>query len=277
MADHDGRARRQVRAARGDDARDGQRRGGLLRRRGFHLPRAGRAEALGDAARLVTADSETYPAAELSETRRLAAARHAARGRADPRAGPIRPTRRTLPTAATSARKSCSTASSRSRGRAGRRSCTAPSWTTSAITGRAWRRRRPRACARRSSRPSCGRRRSARSSRSSTCPPGTSRPSPACRPASSTATGSRPDKLRQIDAAETFVRSLGFRHSASATTTASPAWSCRGTRWPRLWEDGRHEAIVKRLRELGYQYVTLDLQGFRSGSANEALRWIAKK
>jgi len=45
----------------------------------------------------------------------------------------------------------------------------------------------------------------------------------------------------------------------------------------RLFEDGRHQALVKRFRELGYLYVTLDLQGFRSGSANEALKWIAKK
>ena len=45
----------------------------------------------------------------------------------------------------------------------------------------------------------------------------------------------------------------------------------------RLWEEDRHGAIVRRLRELGYLYVTLDLQGFRSGSANEALKWIGKK
>ena len=36
------------------------------------------------------------------------------------------------------------------------------------------------------------------------------------------------------------------------------------------------EVIVRRFRELGYLFVTLDLQGFRSGSANEALRWIVK-
>jgi uncharacterized protein len=45
----------------------------------------------------------------------------------------------------------------------------------------------------------------------------------------------------------------------------------------RLWEEGRSEAIVTRFRQLGYLHVTVDLQGFRSGSANEALRWIAKK
>jgi pyridinium-3,5-biscarboxylic acid mononucleotide sulfurtransferase len=37
---------------------------------------------------------------------------------------------------------------------------------------------------------------------------------------------------------------------------------------PRLWEEGRHEAIVTRFRELGYLYVAVDLAGFQSGSAN---------
>jgi uncharacterized protein len=84
-------------------------------------------------------------------------------------------------------------------------------------------------------------------------------------------------KLRQIDAAEAFVRSLGFRqfrvrhHDRLARIELDPA------EMPRLWEGDRHGAIVRRLRELGYLYVTLDLQGFRSGSANEALRWIGKK
>ena len=86
-----------------------------------------------------------------------------------------------------------------------------------------------------------------------------------------------PDKLRQIDAAEVFVRSLGFRqfrvrhHEKLARLELPPE------EMARLFEDGRHQALVKRFKELGYLYVTLDLQGFRSGSANEALKWIAKK
>lgn len=85
------------------------------------------------------------------------------------------------------------------------------------------------------------------------------------------------EKLRQVDAAEAFVRSLGFRqfrvrhHDRLARLELAP------DEMARLWEDGRHEAIVKRFRELGYGYVTLDLQGFRSGSANEMLAWIARK
>jgi uncharacterized protein len=86
-----------------------------------------------------------------------------------------------------------------------------------------------------------------------------------------------PEKLRRIDAAEAFVRSLGFRqfrvrhHDRLARLELPPE------EMGRLFEDGRHEAVVKRFRELGYLYVTLDLQGFRSGSANEVLKWIAKR
>jgi pyridinium-3,5-biscarboxylic acid mononucleotide sulfurtransferase len=86
-----------------------------------------------------------------------------------------------------------------------------------------------------------------------------------------------PEKLRRIDAAEAFIRSLGFRqfrvrHHDRLARLELPPEEMR-----RLFDDGRHEAVVKRFRELGYLYVTLDLQGFRSGSANEILKWTAKK
>ena len=84
-------------------------------------------------------------------------------------------------------------------------------------------------------------------------------------------------KLRQIDEAEAFLRSLGFRqfrvrhHDRLARIELPPE------EMARLWQDERPAAVVRRFRELGYLYVTLDLQGFRSGSANEALKWIGKK
>ena len=86
-----------------------------------------------------------------------------------------------------------------------------------------------------------------------------------------------PEKLRQVDRAEAFLRELGFRqfrvrhHDRLARIELPPEDMAR------VWEDGHHTAIVRRFRELGYGFVTLDLQGFRSGSANEALQWIAKK
>jgi pyridinium-3,5-biscarboxylic acid mononucleotide sulfurtransferase len=76
------------------------------------------------------------------------------------------------------------------------------------------------------------------------------------------------DKLRQVDAAEAFVRSLGFRQFRVRHHDRLARLEIPLDEIPRLWEDGRHEAIVTRLRELGYLYVAVDLAGFQSGSAN---------
>jgi uncharacterized protein len=75
-------------------------------------------------------------------------------------------------------------------------------------------------------------------------------------------------KLRVLDEAERFIRGLGlvqFRvrhHDTIARLEVLPE------DLPTVIE--QRERIVSRLKELGYVYVTLDLQGFRSGSMNEA-------
>ena len=76
------------------------------------------------------------------------------------------------------------------------------------------------------------------------------------------------EKLRRIDAAEEFVRSLGFRQFRVRHHDRLARLELPLADVPRLWQDGRHAAIVKRFRELGYVYVTVDLNGFQSGSAN---------
>jgi len=80
-----------------------------------------------------------------------------------------------------------------------------------------------------------------------------------------------PEKLRQIDAAESFLRDLGFgecrvRHHGSVARIEVPAEQIG-----RLAEPEMRSRVVGQLRELGFQYVTLDLRGFRSGSLNEVL------
>lgn len=76
------------------------------------------------------------------------------------------------------------------------------------------------------------------------------------------------EKLRQVDAAETFVRSLGFRQFRVRHHDRLARLEIPLEEIPRLWQDGRHQAIVTRFRELGYLYVAVDLAGFQSGSAN---------
>ena len=80
------------------------------------------------------------------------------------------------------------------------------------------------------------------------------------------------EKLRTVDAAEEVVRSLGFRRFRVRHHDRLARLEIAHEEMARLWEDGRHEAIVSRLRELGYFYVALDLAGFQSGSANLLLR-----
>ncbi len=76
------------------------------------------------------------------------------------------------------------------------------------------------------------------------------------------------DKLRRVDAAEEFVRSLGFRQFRVRHHDRLARLEIPLEDLPRLWEAGRHTAIVTRFRALGYIYVTVDLSGFQSGSAN---------
>ena len=77
--------------------------------------------------------------------------------------------------------------------------------------------------------------------------------------------------LSQIERAEAFLYQKGlsnFRvrhHGKLARIEVSPA------DLPRLCREPLRSEIVHALKQLGYTYITLDLQGFRSGSGNEAL------
>lgn len=77
------------------------------------------------------------------------------------------------------------------------------------------------------------------------------------------------EKLRQVAAAERALRELGFRgfrvrhHEEIARLEMQPE------DLPRVVE--LREQIVERLRAAGYRFVTLDLEGYRSGSLNATL------
>ncbi|MGH7267707.1 MAG: ATP-dependent sacrificial sulfur transferase LarE [Candidatus Rokuibacteriota bacterium] len=80
-----------------------------------------------------------------------------------------------------------------------------------------------------------------------------------------------PEKLRQVDRAEAFVRGLGFREFRVRHHGDLARLELARAEMPRLWEEGRADAVAARLRELGFLHVAVDLQGFRSGSLNAAL------
>lgn len=77
--------------------------------------------------------------------------------------------------------------------------------------------------------------------------------------------------LRQVDRAEHLLRSLGFsqcrvRHHGDTARIEVPS-----TEIARFADSELRQTVVDRLKQLGYAYVTVDLQGFRSGSLNETL------
>lgn len=77
--------------------------------------------------------------------------------------------------------------------------------------------------------------------------------------------------LRQVEDAEDFLWNLGMRefrvrHHDTLARIES------GERELSLFlETGRRNEIVQHFKSLGYKYVTVDLEGYRTGSMNEAL------
>ncbi len=76
-----------------------------------------------------------------------------------------------------------------------------------------------------------------------------------------------PEKLRQIGQAESLLRRLGFREFRVRHHDQIARIEVKLDDIARLME--HREQVVATLKELGFGYVTLDLQGFRSGSLNE--------
>ena len=79
------------------------------------------------------------------------------------------------------------------------------------------------------------------------------------------------EKLRMVDKAEQLLLDMGFYqfrvrvHGKMARIEVLPEDI------KKIFENDNRMLIVTRLKELGFQYITLDLQGFRSGSMNEVL------
>ena len=80
-----------------------------------------------------------------------------------------------------------------------------------------------------------------------------------------------PGKLAMIEAAEDVLFGLGFQvcrvrhHDDLARIELGP------DEFARAIQDPVRSTIVRALKDLGYRYVTLDIQGYRMGSLNEGV------
>jgi len=87
-----------------------------------------------------------------------------------------------------------------------------------------------------------------------------------------------PEKLSMIEQAEYVLRDLGFydlrvRHhelQGQGTTLHLARIEVGVDEMPRLLSDNASSRVAEALKKIGYAHVTLDLQGYRRGSANEA-------
>ncbi len=78
--------------------------------------------------------------------------------------------------------------------------------------------------------------------------------------------------LTQVEKAEAFLYDRGFanfrvRHHQNLARIELPVADL-----PRLISEPLRSELVGHFKQLGYHYITMDLQGFRSGSANEVLK-----
>jgi uncharacterized protein len=79
------------------------------------------------------------------------------------------------------------------------------------------------------------------------------------------------EALTRIGKAEEYLRGLGIgqlrvrHHGSVARIEVTPA------DFPALLDEDTRKSIGQYFRSIGYAYVTLDLEGFRSGSMNEVL------
>jgi uncharacterized protein len=79
-----------------------------------------------------------------------------------------------------------------------------------------------------------------------------------------------PERTARIEAAEAHLRALGLRecrvrlHEGELARVEVPAGEIARLAAPEV-----REGLARRFRELGFKFITLDLEGFRSGSMND--------
>ena len=81
-----------------------------------------------------------------------------------------------------------------------------------------------------------------------------------------------PERTARIEAAESLLRELGLPecrvrlHEGELARIEVPAKEIS-----RLMDESVRETLTRKLREIGFRFVTLDLEGFRSGNLNQLI------
>ena len=79
------------------------------------------------------------------------------------------------------------------------------------------------------------------------------------------------ERLNQVEQAEQFLRSLGMVEFRVRHHDKVARIEAHRVDFEKLINEPARTQIIEKLKSLGFKYVTIDLQGFRSGALNEAL------
>lgn len=81
-----------------------------------------------------------------------------------------------------------------------------------------------------------------------------------------------PEKLKMVDEAEQLLLDLGFVQVRVRHHETLARIEITEKQFPKIMEKEIREQILKRFKEIGFTYITLDLTGYRTGSMNETLK-----
>jgi uncharacterized protein len=81
-----------------------------------------------------------------------------------------------------------------------------------------------------------------------------------------------PEKLTMVGRAEEYLLNLGFRQVRVRNHQNIARIEVGEEEIKKFLDDTVRQQVIKALKEIAYTYITLDLQGYRSGSMNEVLR-----
>src|SRR5262249_43883533 len=76
------------------------------------------------------------------------------------------------------------------------------------------------------------------------------------------------DKLQTVEQGEDYLRSLGFRQVRVRHHDQIVRIEIAPEEMPRVWNEDLLSKIAAQFKALGFKFVTLDLEGYRSGSLN---------
>lgn len=81
-----------------------------------------------------------------------------------------------------------------------------------------------------------------------------------------------PEKMEMVEEAEACLTALGFIQRRVRMHGNLARIELLQEDIPRIMEENRYRQVQRRLTELGFSYVTLDLEGFQSGSMNKGMK-----